>query len=179
MSGASQEHDKFTVTLEGLDMQLGTEFSNKKPWHFNLRQEFTSLKEAFNIIQQFGDEFYDQKLVHDNNLPRFIEFAAVYDKDYSLMLTKCFFRLTNSTSPSGGIYIELDSKKLSPQQFQEQTGFELPVKEYAGPLMDFHLIVPATELRQNFQKGDTPTTHRRQSQHNRDVGPDKDKGISR
>jgi hypothetical protein len=179
MSGVSQDTEKFTLTLEGLDMQIGTQFANKKPWHFNLRQEFTSLQETFNALQQFENALYDKKIVLDNNLPRFIEFASVFDKDYSLLLTKCFFRLTNSTSPAGGIYIELDSKKLSPQQFHEQTGFELPVKEYAGPLRDFHLIVPATELRQNFQKDDTSTTQRRHSKHNRDVGPDNGKGVSR
>lgn len=179
MSGASQEPGKFIVMLEGLDIQLGTEFSNKKPWHFNLRQEFASLKAAFDTLQQFENENYDHKLVRDNNLPRFIQTATIFDKEYSLLLTKRFTWLTNSPSPVGGIYIELDSKKLSPQQLQEQTGLVLPAKEYTGPLMDFHLIVPATVLRQNFQRGDTPTTHRRHSQHNRDVGPDKGKGISR
>lgn len=179
MSGASQQPGKFIVMLEGHDMQLGTQFSNNKPWHFNLRLECTSLKEAFGILQQFENACYDQKLVRDNNLPRLIQSAAIFDKEYSLLLTKRFARLTDSPSPAGGIYIELDSKKLSPQQLQEQTGFVLPVKEYTGPLMDFHLIVPATELRQNFQKGDTPTTQRRHSQHNKDVGPDKGKGISR
>lgn len=178
MSGASQEPGKFMVTLEGLDMEVGIQFSDKKPWYFNLRQEYTSMKEAFDILQQFENACYDQKLVRENNLPRYIQSAAIFDKEYSLLLTKRFARLTESSSPSGGIYIELDSKKLSSQQLQEQTGFVLPVKEYTGPLMDFHLIVPAIELRQKFQQENTLTTHRRHSNHNREIGPDKDKGIS-
>jgi len=179
MSGVNQEPGKFTVALEGQDFQLGAQFSNSKPWHFNFRQEYTTLKEAFGILQQFENACYDQKLVLDNNLPRFIQSAAIFDKEYSLLLTKRFARLTDSPSPAGGIYIELDSKKLSPQQLQELTGFILPAKENTGPLMDFHLIVRATELRQNFQKDDTTTTQRRHSKHNRDVGPDNGKGVSR
>jgi len=132
---------RFLLILEGKE-RTGEIFTG-----FSKDFRYGSLKDAYQALEGLGNHTFDEAIVAQQNGKILIEDALIKDKlDGKVVLSKFQLRDNEIENVPGAVYMRINHEKISPEEFEKQTGVSLEKYPLFGRYAGYYQVATTDHL---------------------------------